>query len=645
MIKKLSFLVVAVMFSIAANGAYAHGGQYTGPGGGGTPGYDGPAGGGGTGGPGTGGPAGGGGGTTGGGGGTTGGGGTGPVGPVRPGGGAPSGGAGGAGRGGTTGGRRKSSAPSTTTWDWWWDLNEERFLNLKNAVRNSGAASDDQDEFLGDSSGGDDIAEVMLSQIRAEILPALMLAVKDSYYDTRAAAVIALGKVAKGDQADVIEAIQKTMKDEDKRVRESCCLGLGILGSKEVVPFLLKVAQNDTRTARDFFGRTEILPRTRAWASVAIGLIGYREKFSAQDEVVQELIRMARAKSRQRDLQIGPAIALQMIELEENVPAMVDMAKDEDLDNFVRAHVIVGLGKINATSAVPELVKLLGNKDTHVARSSAIALGLLTDPEDTKTVNALRRQAENGKEAGLRNFSIIALGEIGSPAGKASLVKILTRGKNKTFRTFAAISLGLMGFKHDEGKADSGKMIHDAYKKAKDELERGAYAVALALLDYEDAVDDLRPILEQGGKQKLKTHVATALGLLGDSESIPAIRKIVAQRADPDLRKAAAISLGLLRDRGAVDVLKKVIEESGSSKAILGAATVALGFVGDRQAVPILTDYVSNPAAHQDVTRAFAAVALGFLGDKDALPLLSFIHENSNYLSQTDALAELLSIL
>ncbi len=92
-----------------------------------------------------------------------------------------------------------------------------------------------------------------------------------------------------------------------------------------------------------------------------------------------------------------------------------------------------------------------------------------------------------------------------------------------------------------------------------------------------------------------------------------------------------------------------VIESNVKSKAILGAATVALGYVGDSRAVPILSKMLSKDTSgvyfSKSVTRAFATVALGFLGDKDPVPLLSLVQENSNYLAQTEALVELLTIL
>ncbi len=136
---------------------------------------------------------------------------------------------------------------------------------------------------------------------------------------------------------------------------------------------------------------------------------------------------------------------------------------------------------------------------------------------------------------------------------------------------------------------------------------------------------------------------------MNDQNSIPAIQALVKQRGDGVLRRRAAIALGLLRDPDAVRTLKEVIESNSRSKGILGAATVALGYIGDRRAVSVLTEMLAKDVSGvynaKNVPRAFATVALGFLGDKDQIPILSRIQENSNYLAQTPALWELLSIL
>ena len=643
--KTFFFIAALVTLGLAASDLQAHGGSYTGPSGGATPGFSGAVGGG-TGQPGPGNPNPGGGGATPGNSGGTSPGQPGGGSPVRPGGGAPPGGRGGTGRT-TPGGAAKPKGASQPflNWDFWWDLNEERFLNLKSVVRSQAAASDNSDTILGGVMGGDDVAEVTARQIRNEILPTLKQALKDSYYDTRAAAVIALGKVADSSDVDAMEAIKALLKDSDNRVRESSCLGLGILGSKEAIPHLLDVAKN-TKAGRKLVGRDtgDVLTRTRAFATVALGLIGSREDLS--DDVMKELLTLTTTKGANKDLQVGAAVALQLMNRQDVVPQLIEIFSDAEQDKYARSHVGIALGKMDAKAAIPTFRNFLGDKSNYVAYASAIGLGMLADSSDKDTIKALQRTATNGRDVGTRNFSLMALAEIGGGAARSTLLDNARKGKTVHQKTFGALGAGVTGYLHKEEVNLMGQTLLDLFKKEKAPAVRSAQAVALGLLSYEPAREVIRKAIGNTSDPMLQGHLCTALGLLDDQDAIPTIQKLVSQRGDPDLRKNAAIALGLLRDRGAVDVLKKVISESQKSKAILGAATVAMGYIGDRSAVPVLVDFVENPKqVHQDVTRAFATVALGFLGDKDALPILSKIHENSSYLAQTGALAELLSIL
>lgn len=633
-----------VALALVAQVAVAHGGNYQGPQGGGTPGYVGPVGGG-TLGPTPGQPTPGQpGGTTPGPqpGGVTGPTGGGPPAPVRPGGVPVARGT--VGRGGTTPGRKKSkNATPFQSWDWWWDLNEERFLLLKKKIRGEASSSDNKDLFLGEVIGGsDDVAKVTLNQIRKEILPALKLALKDPYYDARAGGVIALGKIGDKSQAELVDDIRSLMGDKDKRVRESSCLALGILGNADAIPDLLELVKN-TRKGKKICNRgtSDVLNRTRAFAAIAIGLIGHRDGLDSK--VIETLLGLAKTKTKQKDVQLGPVLALQLVKTQEGIPEMLELFNDEQQDAYIRAHIGVAFGKVGAKQATGALLKGLSHKSTHIARSCAISLGLLTNKNEKQVVTKLIRSAKGSPDRGVKNFSLIALGEIGDAKGIAHLVQMVKKGQTHD-RTFAALALGINGFKtKSSANADQ---IFSQYKKVKNANEKSALAIALGLLNFEDAKETFRNDLERTGDQGLKGHLSTALGLMNDSDAMPIIRNLVKQKGDPDLRKRAAIALGLLKDASAVETLERVIQESSASKAILGAATVALGFVGDRQAVPILVKMVENAKnSYQDVTRAFATVALGFLGDKDDIPILSRVQESSNYLAQTEALAEVLTIL
>jgi len=655
--KAFTLFGVALALALSADVAFGHGGSYQGPQGGGTPGYSGPAGGA-TPSPNPGpGPTPGGGGTTPGtSGGTTGpetGGGTGPTRPgARPTSAGPAGGRGG--RGGTTGrGKAKNSGPRFNDWDWWWDLNEERFLNLKNKVRSAAKASDNADVFLGEEPT-DDVAEVTTRMIRNRILPVLKQAVKDDYFDARSGALIALGKVADAKDTNIIDTIKSYLGDENKQVRETACLALGILGSKDTVPLLMDIV-NNTRKAKEMLNRgtSDVLNRTRAFAAVAVGLIGNRGGFDDDNgtQVIEELLRLTRTPVQgDRDIAVGPALALGLVKSEKAIPGMIEIFSNPRIDDYVRAHVGTSLGKVGARSATKVLLKALKDKKVHVQRSAAIALGLITPPDDRRTVKQIRQYAKGASDRGTRNFCIMALGEIASPEARSTLTDLLRKGKNQHDRTFAALALGVAGFnRDDESRDEVGKLLLKSFTSAKSSSERGAYAVALGLLEYTQAAPELMKVLDLAGQQVLKGFCCTALGLMNERNAIPIIQSLVKQRADVDLRKNAAIALGLLKDPEAVDTLKEVIESNAKSKAILGAATVALGYIGDSRAIPILQVMLEKNDAGvynaKDVTRAFATVGMGFLGDKDPIPMLSKVQENSNYLAQTSALAELLSIL
>lgn len=632
----------ALFLGLLANVALAHGGTYTGPQGGGTPGPSAPVGGGtGPGQPNPNNPNPGGGGVTGGGvaGGSTpnpGGGGA----PVRPGVGRGVG-RGSARGGGVTGrGKPKSKTVRHLSWDWWWDLNEERFLNLKEKLADDGNASDNRDAIVGDPVD-DDIAPVTRKIRRQKILPSLKFALKDPFFDARAAAVIALGKVGDAKQRELVDDIAALLQDSHKQVRESACLGLGLLGSPEAVPMLLEIAQ-DTPKARAMTGRSEILPRTRAFASVAVGLIGARTELDAA--VIDVLLKLCSTKAANRDVQVGPAIALQLLGQKALAPQLLSVVQDPEQPRSVRAHVALALGKGDAKSTVNVHVANLDHKINHLQYSSAISLGLLVAPDDHATIRKLIRHAESARDRGTRNFCIMALGEIGGPKARGFLMTLAKTAKQEHDRSFGCLALGVTGYKHQEERREMGRVVLDLYRRSRSRQAKSPMAIALGLLAYQPAREVLRADLEGPGGPELKGHLCTALGLMNDRDSVPAIRELVKRKGDPDLRKRAAIALGLLHDRTAISLLKSVMESTGS-KAILGAATVALGYVGDRDAVPTLVDFVERRQDHADLSRAFAVVALGFLGDKDDIPLLSRIHEHSNYLTQTEALGELLTIL
>jgi HEAT repeat protein len=468
----------------------------------------------------------------------------------------------------------------------------------------------------------------------------------DPFFDARAGAVIATGKIvdrASPQIAEVVGEMKKLLSDTDKIVRESACLGFGILGYKEAVPDLIAIMKN-TPEARKIAGQgtKDILVRQRAFAAIAIGLIGAQDALDAP--VTSELLEQLKKDEAHPDLQVFPALALGIMRSQAAIPELKKIVSNLDTEEIVRAHTVIALGKLGDKGSVGFLVKDgLTDKSTHVQRSSAIALGLLTDKEDEKTVEALMTHAKSAADRAVRNFCLIALGQIGNLKGRDFLVTQLKKGQQHD-RTFSALALGVYGNRFKESRTELGNELLNAWKETKSDSERGAFAISMGLLDFKAAGPMLMEELKTGGSPELKGHVATALGLLGEKQAIPLIQERAKQTSDLDAQRRASIALGLIGDSEAVKVLTKVIEDAKDNLSALGGAAVALGFIGDRNAVPTLTKMLAERDNYKDNARAFAAVALGILGDKSELPLLSKVQENSNYLATTEGLTEILLI-
>ncbi|MEZ6194904.1 MAG: HEAT repeat domain-containing protein [Planctomycetota bacterium] len=633
-----------------AGAAHAHGGFYGGPGGAGTSGGFAP---GGSGTPGPGGDPNGG-GTTGGrgqgNGGTTGtggkiGGSTGPRGSGNGGGLSGNGGVPGL-SGGVSGGRKKASGGMR--WDDWWYMNDERFLRLKAKLRAREIETTNPDLFVGAdraTAAGGRVAE---RRVRNDILPRLRAAGGDSFYDVRAAAVIALGKCGEEDaRVDILAALD----DEDAVVRESACLALGIHGSAKSLGVLEAIARDDASGRKLLgLGGREIEVRTRVFAAIAIGLIGDRQSGLDEDGSALATLRAlasprADARAAQDDLTVGPVIALGICRSPAVVPDLLGVVADERRAPAIRSHAATSLGKLGDRAAIRGLIEALGDKQSVVRQSAAIALGRLLRSDD-REVARLVRAAEREKDTAARRFAIMALGRVGGETAHDALHRLLDDG-NTEIRPFAALALGASYHERPLApfREETGKLVLKQFRNAASPESRGGFAIALGLLRHAGASEDLLAVLRKEGSEKLRTHACVALGLMECRAAIPLVRAALDEPGREDLRRYAAISLGLLGDRDAIEILRTELASEHKSLAELGSITRGLGFIGDASVVAPLGEMATDHVAYQDATRAFAAVALGLLGDKDELPMLSRIAEDTNFMAAGAALSELLSLL
>lgn len=302
-----------------------------------------------------------------------------------------------------------------------------------------------------------------------------------------------------------------------------------------------------------------------------------------------------------------------------------------------------------------------------------IAMGQLVPlaPKDEqgKYAGSLVKAIDAEKDAGAKNFGVIALGRIGGASGVAPEVrdacqKLIVRqfmeGGKVTERPFAALALGLLGFESDpkkekkpqEYRYELASIIRREFQELKgDKPSLGAQAIALGMLgDGRDETVDLliKVLADRGGDKKLRGSAAMALGLIGNPKAKDAVMKALEEREDRDLRVDTAVAAGLLGDANAVAKLCEVLNDPKASQFVLGSVALALGQIGDARSIdPLITilEPQKKDGAYPDLTRALVAVALGQIADSHEIRILSRISKDVNYRSSFEALDEILTIL
>ncbi len=171
--------------------------------------------------------------------------------------------------------------------------------------------------------------------------------------------------------------------------------------------------------------------------------------------------------------------------------------------------------------------------------------------------------------------------------GLALREKVRTE-RSASFVGAYAIGCALAHVGADEGaRTKAGEQIHSTFGRTKDPVARGQVAIALGLLSYEPARDDLTKLLRTS-------------------------------RFQAELLWSTSVALALYQDEKLVWTLIDTLENARSASG-RGAAAAALGRVGDARAVKPLLDLLAD-LDQPTAARAFAIVGLGLLCESTPLP-------------------------
>ena len=289
-----------------------------------------------------------------------------------------------------------------------------------------------------------------------------------------------------------------------------------------------------------------------------------------------------------------------------------------------------------------------------VRQSATIALGMIGDAAadalNERIFQSLAKAAKSSADPQTEFFALMAIAQMGSRPGVGDapralqdeaeqiLMRALANGKGQK-APWAALALGVYGnaLLENDGTVGLGvrAALRERLERRKSTAERGAYAIALGLLEDRASQGLILDTLESigSGQDGVRGHLCVALGLMGATNANDTLTTLVRTSKFRDsLLKSAAIGLGLLGDK---ETVPELIEMLKGAKGLSSQASIAtaLGTIGDTNAVSTLVEMVRDESDEQltDTARGFACAALGITCDKEFLPWNTKIAVNTNY--------------
>lgn len=567
------------------------------------------------------------------------------------------------------GARGAALEPDLGRWQYWWEFNKDEVLALRRTLADQAGRRGLDDALLGTAPPKDlnQRRPPNRTDIDERIRPALLAVLaNEEQRDLVSGAMVALAKVSRG-EPEVRDQFLRRLLSRDQEIRETAALALGIAGNSDAFPELAELFADRDR-GRTLVDRSAVDNRTRAFAGYALGLIAH----ASDDPQVKLRVYTTLAPALSpdaaldRNVRVAAVLAVRMLDLDAR-DARERSLRDEAV-TALRAYFRAPLGageEWQQAHAPLAMARLLGRGDSPlhqevkaelmaelkaqrrrgdpILQSSALALGLLALPPEAQPADAavsdlLRKVMADAKDWQVRVYALEALGQIGGASNRAVLLDRLARSRQLE-QAWAAMALGFAARAADQPDPEAGNLMLRGLQDVKDPEVRGAFAVALGLVQHRDAVDTLRKMMRDYQHQdELCGYLCIGLSLLGDQASVPALQGIVAQSMRrPELLKQAAVALGRLGDHRSIGQLRDALVGEDLSVARMGAAAAALAQIGDRRCLDPLLEILNDPK-QIPLSRAFAAVALGGMGDKSPLPWNASIGRDLNYRAAVETL-------
>lgn len=587
-----------------------------------------------------------------------------------------------------------------TLWQFWWGFNKDPYLNLKSHIHSDSTLTGSDDFFLGHGQKNQAKDSMAPSEetIRGTIVPALIEALQnETNNDIVTGAMVALAKIGDEQSEDGTspfeELIRPFLKDGNQEIAETSAVALGILGNPKSIDTLEGLLLDNAQGRKDVGSEAGVNYRTRAFAAFGLGQIGYfTEDPAVRQRIVDILWGVCESpKGRTRDVKVAAVISMGLVPLDitaaapagEEVEGNVSpktrseqieyllsffvAEQDKDKHFLVRAHaprsivkLMDGINDKELKNRVVEAIAPYVSKRGHIGvrelrQSASLAFGMLGDldnDEADKTIRAALQDASGNADAQVKNYSVIAMGQVGGRPGDGDdplagakdvrkyLMTQLSKGKTQV-KPWAGLAIGVMerGLldNNHEPSSDSLTALRQALQGTKTNIEVGAYAIACGIAGDTDAEKILLDKLDNMSDDDVRGYTAIGLGLMNSVAAIEPIQEVVEKsKYRGELLKQAAISLGLLGDKVLVTKLVNMLAEA-KTLTTQAALASALGFIGDARSVDPLITMLKDDSLTA-AARGFAAVALGIVAEREKLPWNAKFSVDINYRANTTTL-------
>jgi HEAT repeat protein len=499
------------------------------------------------------------------------------------------------------GGGSPITAPGTkgglfTSWESWWLMNREPYLRLRERVKA-------RTVITGNSRNKESFDRAALRD--TVLLPVMLEALKDREEAVRGAGAVALGKFQatetipqllelfrKDDKKQVQEAAMLgliLMRDpalteplrtialdsrNSRRVRGFAILGLGFLGDAQFLTGLLKTKGSKLKgtrlTVEDLqacaalaLGSTDSLAcvpmlaslslnkyapvPVRGFSGCSLGRLGNPLGLSAMLELVKD-------KDAKLQARYGAAIATSGLVSadEEGVLDLLGKKAQRDRDAGMRSLLVISLGQIGGERAATHLVAGMRNCDQEMRCLYYLALGISGFDDAGTILHETLGRLKNSKD---RAACALGLGLSGHRAAAADLRELVEDG-HPGFVPHGMVALGLL----DDSK--SIPAVQKLVKEARDPVTRREGAISLALLRRSAAVPDLVTLLRECKTRFSRGALAWALGFVGTNRAVDPLLEIYRDKRRPGEERAIALA--------------------------------ALGRIGDTRDIPLLAEFAFN---------------------------------------------------